>query len=112
MSRKKEDVKIPSDFLLPSPAPGAGEWGWAFEDRPAAGGAGLNLFPKHSADHRAASGRAARSRASAASPAHRLETFRPGLNRLDDDPFADFIAQAYRPEGVDNRLFSGFPNFV
>ena len=97
---------------MPRPAPGAGEWGRALEDRPAAGGAGFNLFAEHATDHRAASGRAARAGAGAGSPAHHRKSFRATLYGLDDDPLADFVAQANRPVGVDDRLYPGLSGLV
>lgn len=98
--------------LLTGPAPGTGKRSGMSQDRPATDGACRHLFSKHSSNHRSTSGCAARSGAGAGPAADHLECFCSGLNGFEDNSLADFIAQADRAVGVDDRLLAGSSNLV
>lgn len=86
----------------------ASQRGRGLEDGPVAFAAGLDLLAEHPADHGAASLSPARAGADTGTPAYHLEGFCSGLDCFDDDALADFVAQADRSIGVDDRLFAGF----
>lgn len=98
--------------ILASAASRAGKGRGSLQNRPAALGAGFNLLAKHPTDHWPASGCPAWAGPCAGSTAHRLEGFRPGLDRFNDDPLADFVAQADRTVGIDDGLLSCFSYLV
>ena len=80
----------------------------AGQDRPSAIRAADHRLSEHAPDQRAASPAATRTGAHPGALAHLLERRRPRLNRFDDGPSADLVAQACGLEILDDRLRSGF----
>src|ERR1043166_6241136 len=82
--------------------------GSRFENHPAALFARRYFFAEHAAHHRAAALRATRAGADAGHAPHFVECVGAARDRLDHRAFADLVAQAHGPIGIDDRPLARF----